>query len=285
MAAAHDRQPSLRRPLPGAGALARRDQVQPTQVVAAAGSAIVTAARVGRILGRSGWRIARQLPGGAMIEREAQRVQQAAIGELRRVLDRPQSVFGATTAEENRAVMLIQASRPDEAPLRSAMSELLERSVEADRASSQQYLFGTIMSQLVPDEARILAALSDREVFASGDVIIKPVARSSRTRVVLRNASTIGRAAGVASPENTPTYLSRLHGFGLVEFGPEDAALGTQYEILATDAGVQAAMHKGEARKAGPVRLRRTTVTLAPLGRQFWAASNPVGAPERPALR
>ena len=283
--AAHDRQPSARRPLPGGSALARRDQVQPTQVVAAAGSAIVTAARVGRILGRSGWRIARQLPGAAAIEREAQRVQQAAMGELRRVLDIPQAVFGgSTSAEENRAVMLIQNSRPDEAPLRSAMGELLERSVETDRTSSQQYLFGTIMSQLVPDEARILAALSDREVFPSGDVIIKPVARASRTRVVLRNASTVGRAAGVASPESTPTYLSRLHGFGLVEFGPEDATLGTQYEILATDATVQAAMHKGEARKAGPVRLRRTTVTLAPLGRQFWDASNPVGPPARPAL-
>ena len=45
-------------------------ELQPSQMVAAAGTAIVSAARVGRLLSRSGWRIARQLPGAKTVERE-----------------------------------------------------------------------------------------------------------------------------------------------------------------------------------------------------------------------
>ena len=250
----------------------------PTQVVAAAGTAIVTAARVGRILGRSGWRIARQLPGAQTLEREAQRLQQAAVSELRKRLDLPQGGFGNATDEERRAVLLVQNSRPDEAPLRVAMNELLERSVETDRRTSREYLFGTIISQLVPDEARVLAALSDGHAIATVTVAIKT---RGQLRTELAYASTIGRTAGLSSPENTPTYLSRLVGFGLLQPGPEDGTLATDYEILATDTAVHNARKAAEARKQGPVKLVRGTVRLSPLGREFWAATDPSQAPRR----
>jgi hypothetical protein len=274
-----------RRPLPGSGPLVRRTQVEPTQVVAAAGTAIVTGARVGRLLGRSAWRVARQLPGAERLEREAQRIQQAALHEMRRALDLPQAVRspnGTASAEESRAVLLVQRSSGDDAPLRSAMGELLERSVETDRAASREYLFGTIISQLVPDEARILAFLSDGRAVASADVVTRPIGRS-RTRTELAHASTVGRNAGVSNPDNTPTYLERLLGFGLIRFGPEDGTLGTEYEILATDPSVQAAQARAEDRKQGSVRLLRGTVSLSDLGRQFWEASDPSRA-KRSAL-
>jgi hypothetical protein len=275
--------PSRRRPLPGPGPLTSRapsprlpapQPPAPTQVVAAAGTAIVTAARVGRILGRSGWRIARQLPGAQTLEREAQRLQRAAVTEVRRRLDTPHENVGTASREERRAVLLVQNSSPDEAPLRTAMSELLERSVETDRRASREYLFGTIISQLVPDEARVLAALSDGHAVATLDVVIK-IGSRGRTRTELAYASTIGRAAGLSSPENTPTYLARLVGFGLLQTGPEDSALSTDYEILATDSLVRAARATAEARKQGSVRLQRGTVSLSPLGHEFWAATDP----------
>src|SRR4051794_7668393 len=55
-------------------ALALPDPAQPGQVVAAAGSAIVTGAKLGRILGRSAWRIAKQVPGVIAVEQQAQRL-------------------------------------------------------------------------------------------------------------------------------------------------------------------------------------------------------------------
>jgi hypothetical protein len=159
-------------------------------------------------------------------------------------------------------------------PLREAMGELLERSVEADRNASRDYLFGNIISQLVPDEARIMAALSDGTSYAAMDVVARQLGRPG-VRTVLANASTVGRSAGVVSPENVPTYVTRLHNFGLVEFGPADETLSTQYDILATDSAVQAAQAAIQARHQGSPRLVRRTVAISPFGREFWTASDP----------
>jgi hypothetical protein len=254
--------------------------VQPAQVVAAAGSAVVTAARVGRLLGRTGWRLARQLPGARTLEREAQRIQSVAMSEARRLLQLPQAAPGAArpanpvSSEEQRALAYIRDANPGTAPLRNAMGELLERSVESTRADSRDYLYGTIISQLVPDEARILAALSDGTHFAAMDVVQK--LRRGRTRVVLAHASAIGRQAGLVSPDSTPTYLTRLHGFGLVEFGPAEESLAVQYDILATDSTIQ------EARRSvrGSVKLVHKSLRMSAFGAQFWAAADP----SRPAL-
>ncbi len=257
-----------------------RIEVQPAQVVAAAGSAVVTAARVGRLLGRTGWRLARQLPGAGTVEREAQRLQAVAMSEARRLLQFPQPApsvvrpANPTSPEERRAVDYLRHADPGTAPLRNAMGELLERSVESSRADSRDYLYGTIMSQLVPDEARILAALSDGTHFAAIDVVQK--LRRGRTRVVLAHASAIGRQAGLVSPDSTPTYLTRLHGFGLVEFGPEEESLAVQYDILATDPTVQEAGRSAR----GAVKLVRSALQLSGFGAQFWAAADP----SRPAL-
>jgi Abortive infection alpha len=255
-----------------------RVELQPSQVVAAAGSAIVTAARVGRLLSRSGWRIARQLPGARTVEREAQRLQTFAATESRRILQMPPPAPGRPSSQEQRAAEYIRTADPGTAPLRSAMSELLERSVEATRTDSREYLYGTIISQLVPDEARILAALADGTRFAAADVVQKQ--RRGASRVLLANASSVGRQAGLVSPDNVPTYLSRLHGFGLVEFGPEDENLGVQYDILSTDATIQNARETVESRRRSSVKIVRKTVGMSAFGREFWAASDPA----RPAL-
>jgi hypothetical protein len=244
----------------------------------AAPGAIVTAARVGRLLGRSGWRRARQLPGGRTIERETQRLQSYALGELRRVLDIQNAVRDnftgrASSGDEERAVALIQNTDPGESPLRAAMGELLARSADADPITSNEYLFGTIISQLVPDEARLIAALAGGARFAALDVIARRRTRLEPT-VLLANASTVGRAAGLAELEQVPTYLTRLRGFGLVEFGPGDAALASEYDLLHADPAVRAAQ-AAAALRAGSARTIQKTVRLSMLGRQFWQACAP----------
>jgi hypothetical protein len=271
-----------RRPLPAvprAGQVARFEPLPAAQVVAVAGGAIVGAAKVGRLLTRSGWGLARRLPGGEALQREVQRLQDAALTEVRRLLDIPDGTHAnGATPEEQRVMMLVQSSAGKD-PLRSAMNELLERSVEPDRAASRDYLYGNIISQLVPDEARILAALSDGSLFAAGDVVAKQFGRSE-PRVVLANASTVGRSAGVVTPDNVPTYLTRLYGFNLVEFGPPEDSIGMQYDILGTDSAVQAAEATIEARRLGSPKLLRKTLSISSFGREFWAAADP----SRPAL-
>jgi len=250
-------------------------RVEPAaQVVAAAGSAIVATAKVGRLLTRTGWGLARRLPGGVALQREVQRLQDAALTEVRRLLDIPEGgVPAGMTSDEQRAVMLIQNSTGRE-PLREAMGELLERSIESDRGASRDYLFGNIISQLVPDEARIMAALSDGAKFAAIDVVAKQLGRAT-TRTVLANTSTVGRSAGVVSPDNVPAYVTRLHNFGLVEFGPADDDIAVQFDIIAADSTVQAAQSSAEVRKLGSPKLIRKTLTISPFGREFWTATDP----------
>jgi hypothetical protein len=253
------------------------------QLVATAGTAIVTAARVGRLLGRTGWRIAKQLPAVGVLEHvlehQAQRVRHAAGQELLRLLEIPTHLFGAANPEEQRVMMLVRGADADPAPLRTAMGELLERSSEATAKNSRDYLYGTIVSQLVPDEARILAALANGGRYAAVDVVAKPIGRSA-TRQVLVNASTVGAAAGLPTPQNTATYLTRLHGLGLVEFGKPDDGLAKQYALLAGDDAVRDARKRIESDRLGTAKLVRKTVRLSRFGRDFWAAC----APDRPAL-
>ena len=258
---------------PGTG-LARTDHSGNAQLVQAAGSAIVTAARVGRLLGRSGWRIAKQLPGVALVEQQAQRLGEAATAELRRLLDVPQQLFTPAGGEDARVMMLVQNASTDPAPLRTAMGELLTRSSGTSAGKSREYLYGTIVSQLVPDEARILSALADGKAFATVDVVAKHVGRAT-SRTVLANASSVAATAGIAHARSSGTYLTRLHSFGLVEFGPAKDELGSEYDQLAIDDAVQEARVRIERGKLGSVRIVRKSVALSSLGRDFWAACAP----------
>jgi hypothetical protein len=255
-------------------AVARTQRDTSAQLVATAGSAIVTAARVGRLLGRSGWRIAKQIPGVSLVEQQAQRLRQAASAEFLRLLEMPQQFLGPSSAEEQRVMMLVQNAGTDPAPLRTAMTELLSRATESTSGKSREYLFGTIVSQLVPDEARVLAALAEGKRYAVVDVVAKHVGRSA-TRTVFANASMIGAAAGVSPARNVATYLTRLDGLGLVEFGPAADELGEEYDQLAVDAAVQDARSLIDHNKMGSAKLIRKSVALSQLGRDFWAACAP----------
>ena len=170
---------------------------------------------------------------------------------------------------------LVQDAHEDPAPLRTAMTELLDRSALSDGKQSQEYLFGTIVSQLVPDEARMLAALATGRTFAVLDVLARESGRSGRTRPLLTNASTLGAAAGVAVPSSTPTYLTRLEAFGLVEFVSSSDELSSQFESLRSDPTVRVARDEADHGKQTSSKLTRKAVRLSPLGREFWNACAP----------
>lgn len=143
------------------------------------------------------------------------------------------------------------------------MKELLDSSADADRQQALDELYGAVLCRLTADEARILAVLASGDPFPVVDVV-------TRQATLLRNASTVGEAAGVILRDEVSSYLARLIGLGLVEREGERAELGPQYEILATDGRVRAATATG--RRA---RLVRGTVRISPFGARFWAACDP----------
>lgn len=250
----------------------------PSAKAASAGTTLVAAARVGRIVGRSYLRLARQLPGVATLEREAGKFTRAVVDRAAELMDEPPAAAGSAvyaTADEQRVLRQPHNTDREAEPLRAAMGQLLNRSTGL--TSGRQYLFASIVAQLVPDEARILAALADNEPFAVIDLVVKASGRgTTRTaRTVLANASTLGRVADVRVTTEAAAYLTRLFRFGLVDFGPADGRLAAQYEAIAADETVRRARAAAEEAKQGTVRQHRKTVTLSDLGREFWAATAP----------
>lgn len=153
---------------------------------------------------------------------------------------------------------------------RELMARLLESSLAQDAAASREDLHASVLRQLVPDEARIIAALADGP--PSPLIHVHPRAGGD---AILENASLIGRTAALTLPSQTPAYVAHLLALGLVEVGPEDPEANEGYEILMADREVRAALKAGELSKL-PARTLRRTVMLSARGRELWESSRPV---------
>lgn len=151
------------------------------------------------------------------------------------------------------------------------LRSLLDRSMYNSPTDSRNTLHLALLTNLLPDEARILAALSDGSAYPVIDVA-EPVIGSS-TAFVLVNASTVGRAAGVSLPDHTPLYVSRLIQAGLAVTGPEGGnRMYDDYEMLLTDASVNLAVASAR-RGMRSARVVRRTLRITELGQQLWDAA------------
>lgn len=156
--------------------------------------------------------------------------------------------------------------------LDAKMHGLLDRAIEQSTAASRQELFHKILDQIVPDEARIISALSD----GSASPLLHVYARTLAGlvgEVALENMSLIGKTANLALPHLTPMYVSHLLSLGLVESGAEDPAMKDEYEILAADPAVLRAI-KNASRGPIPARMEKFTLRLSGLGLELWAAAS-----------
>jgi hypothetical protein len=224
--------------------------------------AIVGAGRAAGWLFRAGLSVTKRLPGAELAGRQLRKLEETALNEVRKRLDGIDGATGWPSPDADDETVEVRAFGHD--PLRAAMATLLNRSVSETRREAENHLFVGVMRQLTPDEARIVAALSDGTAYP----LVHVAGRGQR--IILRNASTVGKAAGVTLPELTPLYVSRLLDAGIAETGDEDPSLATQYDILLTEDHVRAA----EQQAKRPKHLRHT-VRLAPFGDRFWRACDP----------
>ncbi|MFL6089119.1 MAG: Abi-alpha family protein [Aeromicrobium sp.] len=163
------------------------------------------------------------------------------------------------------------AAQPDSPA--QLMERLISRSLEQDTAAGKAEVHLSLLRQLVPDEARILATLAET---VSAPLV--HIHHRSRGDALLENASLIGRTASVTVPSLTPQYVSHLRALGLVEIGPENDADGYGYELLLADSGVRRAMREGQFGKL-PAKVVRRTVLLSPLGLEVWQSTQQDAAP------
>ncbi|WP_236808295.1 Abi-alpha family protein [Amycolatopsis albispora] len=245
------------------------------------------AGKLASIAARAGYSLGKRLPGADAAERGLRSLERLALTELRRRLEEVDDPYLAALSAasamnvggngrhvqplngEIRGTVVVMPSSESVEPLRAAMAELLNRSIGFGRERAREYLYAIILRQLTPDEARILSALSDGAPFPLIDVTERN-GLGGAGRVVLRNASTVGKAAGVTLLDQVPAYVTRLIGLGLAEPDEEVPELETQYEILLTDDAVRAAENSVKR-----VKFVRRTVHISRLGKEFWAACDP----------
>ncbi len=232
-----------------------------------------------------------ELRPGSVVERPADVVD--LIGGVRRVVG---AAFRSTTAvagwSERQTLTLLrermEALAPAEEPrwpatvpvelLGSKMRRLLERSLEANSLDALDEVYHWIVDQLLPDEARIVAALSD----GGSSPMVHVLARSRggvASEPLLSHMSLIGKTANLTLPQLTPVYVRHLLALNVVQSGPEDPALKAEYEILAADLVVMRAVRRG-SRGPIPPKVERASLRLSPLGRDLWSAA--IGVREKP---
>jgi hypothetical protein len=240
-----------------------------------------------RLVGPRAVDVARRLPGVTAGERVVQRLEDAVLRELGRRLDeagaRPELSAGEPGGPGGPRPSPSRPSRPSRTPgtpgtpndapepsPTQLMDSLLRRSIDQDPAAGERSLVDLMIRELVPDEARMLAALSDGSAFPVIDVVARGGGESGR--VLLGNASSLGRQAGVVLPERVPVYLTHMLALGLAQRGGEDPKLREEYEILLTEPAVMKARAHPPAGLRRP-RTVRATVRISDLGRSVWTAS------------
>jgi hypothetical protein len=153
----------------------------------------------------------------------------------------------------------------------AVLESLLERSLFYSPQDSRHELYCALLNELVPDEARILAAVSDGSTYPVVHVA-EPTGTGSGV-TVLANASTVGGRAGVSLPDHTPLYLTRMEHLGLIAIGPEGpGTMANDYEMLLTDGAVVMAQSKARRGIRG-ARVIKRTVSITSLGQEVWEAA------------
>ncbi|KRA37722.1 MULTISPECIES: Abi-alpha family protein [unclassified Nocardioides] len=145
---------------------------------------------------------------------------------------------------------------------------LLEQALTQSSAEAEDLLLDALVRGLVPDEARIIAALAGR---AWSPLVHVEARRDGEEHLGLRNASLIGRQAGIALVRRTPHYVTRLLATGLVVATAEREDRGPEYEVLLAEPDVLDAIRGAGRGPLGP-RIRRGGLELSDLGRELWAA-------------
>jgi len=215
-------------------------------------------------------RVLKRLPGGSFAQEQLEKIERRVLTELKQRLDKVErSATVSVLAFSVEADSAQSRKRGPHAP-GELLRELLEISGEQSREQAQQAYYVAALKSLVPDEARILSALSD----STGYPLLHVMAGSrlgGATHPVLQNVSNVGKIAGVQLIDLTSNYIRRLRDWDLVQTAPESADLKISYEILETDDTVRKTLEHIKQSGQRDAILRRT-LKMSDLGHALWAA-------------
>jgi hypothetical protein len=182
-------------------------------------------------------------------------------------------LLGVSDIEDRIAGLMSGKASPSErTALREQGAELLRRSSEVEPDEVAHPAYARILSELAPDEARILRLMEESGPQATVDVRTwRPLDVGSR--VVAPGLSMIGRHAGVRHADRIPAYLNNLNRLGLVWFTREPVESRSAYQVLEAQPDVIEAI-----KQAGRARVVHRSIQLTPFGRDFCETALPEDA-------
>ena len=147
--------------------------------------------------------------------------------------------------------------------LRERGAELLELSSDVDYEEEFHPAYERILSQLAPDEARILRLLATRGAQPAVDVRTSK-ALGIGSEMVAPGLTMIGAEAGCRYLDRVPAYLNNLYRLGLIWFSREPLEDPLDYQVLEAQPDVIEAKKKG-----GRAKTVRRSIMLTPFGQDF----------------
>lgn len=166
------------------------------------------------------------------------------------------------------AVAVKVSRRPKKAA--DLLKDLLERGLEQSEEAAQEALYHSLVQQLVPDEVRMLSALSDGAAMPMIQVLQGGAFR--REKIIIDNHSPLAKRAGVCLMAHAGYYLDHLRRIGLVDVGDEIPNQKTPYELLESDGPVRETVGRGSRVAGQRAWTVRRSVRLSALGAELWRA-------------
>jgi hypothetical protein len=167
---------------------------------------------------------------------------------------------------------------PDDAALRVRGALLLRAAASVDADDGAHPAYARILTELAPDEARILRLLAGEGPQPTVDVRATSLLGSGPGLVGAR-LNMIGPQAGVRHRERVPAYLNNLERLGLIRFSREVIEDPIVYQVLEAQPEVMAAIHR-----APRARTIQRSLVLTPFGEDFCEVCLPTDPDEIESL-
>jgi Abortive infection alpha len=180
------------------------------------------------------------------------------------LVDGAQRLLGVSELEERIAGVLRRSNEDDrEQTLRDRGQALLTKSSELDEHGDAHPAYARILSEISPDEARILRLLATDGAQAAIDIRTwRPLDIGSS--IVAPGLTMIAQHAGCRHRDRVPAYLSNLYRLGLIWFSRDTLPDPAPYQVLEAQPDVTEAV-----RRTGRARIVRRSIHLTPFGGHF----------------
>ncbi|HSW13949.1 MAG TPA: Abi-alpha family protein [Solimonas sp.] len=247
----------------------------PANAIALSDGAVASARKVGRFAAS----FLSRLPGADIAQEQLRKAEKAVFATLKDRMERATETngsggeAGAATPPPRKSRIERTYMLPLPQPPSRMFADLLQQAVDQTKPQAYDYLFAAILRELVPDEARIIAALSDGSRHAMIQLHSGTLLGSAQSRnLVMENVTAVAKTAGAMLHESGHHYVGRLRRLGLVEMGPEDPQLLVQYQLLENTSEVRQTIASIESRPRQRAKITRETVRLSVMGQQLWKA-------------